>query len=347
MVRAAVVAAQVVAVQAAVVSRVAVVVKADLAVVVEPVKGAGPVRDAVPAVDKAGLASANPMAAISIAIASGKGGTGKTTVAANLALSVANTQYIDCDVEAPNGHLFLHPELGVREEVGVLIPRIDPTLCTLCGDCADACEFNALALSRERVLVFSELCHACGVCSYVCAQTGAITEVSRTIGTLELGEVGNGIDGPVRFAHGTLNVGETGSVPLIKAVKQRAEADRVRILDAPAGTACPMVEAVQDADYCLLVTEPTPFGLNDLELAVGVTRLLGVPCGVVLNRCDIGDEAVADYCRAEGIPILMEIPFERSLAQAYAQGIPWVEADPSSRARFQTLYEAIQEAAHG
>ncbi len=338
MVRAAVAAAQVVV---AVVSRALVVAKADLAVVAERV------RDAGPAVDKAGLASANPMAAITIAIASGKGGTGKTTVAANLVLSVANAQYIDCDVEAPNGHLFLHPELGVREDVGVLIPHIDPALCTLCGDCADACEFNALALSRERVLVFPELCHACGVCSYVCPQAGAITEVSRTIGTLELGEVRNGIDGPVRFAQGTLNVGETGSVPLIKAVKQRAETDRVRILDAPAGTACPMVETVQDADYCLLVTEPTPFGLNDLELAVGVTRLLGVPCGVVLNRCDIGDEAVADYCRAEGIPVLMEIPFERTLAQAYAQGIPWVEADPSSRARFQTLYEAIQEAARG
>jgi len=277
-----------------------------------------------------------------IAIASGKGGTGKTTVAINLVLSVPDAQYLDCDVEEPNGHLFLHPDLQARYPVTVPLPQIDHTLCTLCGRCAEACEFNALAVSKQRVLVFPELCHGCGVCRFVCPEPGAITEIERRIGEVAVGQARHKNGAAIAFAQGTLDIGEAVAVPVIKAVKRYADTRRTVILDAAPGTACPMVQTVRDADYCLLVTEPTPFGLNDLRLAVGVARALGVPCGVVLNRCDIGDDAVAEYCQQEMIPILLEIPFERELAVAYSQGIPWVEANPVYRERFQTLHQAIR-----
>ena len=286
------------------------------------------------------------MQPLTIAVASGKGGTGKTTVAVNLVLSLPDAQYIDCDVETPNGHLFLHPEIRTSRPVMRPLPQIDQTLCTLCGDCADACQFNALAVTKKRVMVFSELCHSCGVCGFVCPETGAITEVQGAIGTLELGVIPIGMatapTGAVGFVQGTLNLGEMATVSVIKAVKGELDPTRVRILDAPAGTGCPMVETVRGADYCLLVTEPTPFGLHDLELAVGVARGLGVPCGVVLNRCDIGDQSVSDYCRAQAVPVLMEIPFDRALAAAYARGIPLVAAEPAWQTRFQALYEAIR-----
>ncbi len=278
-----------------------------------------------------------------VAVASGKGGTGKTMVAVNLVLSLPDAQYIDCDVEAPNGHLFLHPDIQERKAVTLPVPRIDQEICTLCGECAEACEFNALAVSRKRLLVFADLCHGCGVCSYVCPEKGAISETERRIGDVESCEASDGNGGQIAFAQGTLKVGERSAVPVIKAVKKYATTDRTVFLDAPPGTACPMVETVRGADYCLLVTEPTPFGLNDLELAVGVARVLDVPCGVVLNRCDIGDRAVADYCREQNIPMLMEIPFERALAVAYSRGVPWVEADPVYRERFRSLFRAIRE----
>lgn len=278
-----------------------------------------------------------------IAIASGKGGTGKTTVAVNLVLSVPDAQYLDCDVEEPNGHLFLHPDLQTRHPVTVPLPQINEQLCTRCGRCAEACEFNALAVTRQRVRVFPDLCHGCGVCSYVCPEPGAITEIERRIGEVAVGRIPTGNGAGIGFVQGTLDVGEAVAVPVIKAVKRHADTRRTVILDAAPGTACPMVQTLRGADYCLLVTEPTPFGLNDLQLAVGVTRALGVPCGVVLNRCDIGDDAVAQYCRQERIPVLLEIPFERELAVAYSQGIPWVQASPVYRERFQALHQAIRQ----
>ena len=282
------------------------------------------------------------MRPLTIAVASGKGGTGKTSIAANLVLSLETADYIDCDVETPNGHLFLHPEIQERSAVTQPLPRIDPDSCARCGDCVDACEFNALAMTRQGIMLFPELCHGCGVCSSVCRVPGAIEEVAREIGTIESGQVDRGTTS-IGFVQGTLNVGETATVAVIQAAKKSGDPQRTRILDAPAGTACPMVETLQGADFCLLVTEPTPFGLNDLELALAVARRLGVPCGVVLNRSDIGDRALVDYCHAQGVPVLMEIPFERSLAEAYAQGHTWVETDSIWRERFQALFQRIEQ----
>jgi MinD superfamily P-loop ATPase len=276
-----------------------------------------------------------------IAVASGKGGTGKTMVATNLALSVPAAQYIDCDVEEPNGNLFLHAQIKKRWEVGIPLPHIDEGLCTLCGECAQACEFNALAISKQRVLVFPELCHGCGVCSYVCPEREAITEIPRRLGEVEFGWVKRENVNAMPFAQARLEIGVLQTVPLIKAVKKTADPDNTVILDAPPGTSCPVVETVRGSDYCLLVTEPTPFGLNDLQLAVGLIRELGIPFGVIINRSDSGDREVVDYCGHEEIRVLMEIPFSRRLAVAYSKGISIVEQDRGYRARFQRLFHTV------
>ena len=281
-----------------------------------------------------------------IAVASGKGGTGKTTVAVSLALSItsrhsdAKTLFLDCDVEEPNAHLFLRPTIERREEVGIPIPRVDEAKCTHCGRCAEVCQYRAIAVLPQRVLVFPELCHGCGGCALECPE-GAIAEVFNPIGVIE-----EGAAGPIAFAHGILNVGEPMATPIIRQLKRRAKdfAGTV-ILDAPPGTACPVVETMRGADFALLVTEPTPFGLHDLRLTVEVARELRVPVGVVVNREGIGDAGVDEYCAAEGIPILMRIPLLRSVAEAYSEGVPLVEALPEYRERFRELYRRIGEEA--
>lgn len=252
-----------------------------------------------------------------IAIASGKGGTGKTTIAGNLACVLAaaghRVQYLDCDVEEPNGHLFLKPRITATEPVGVSVPAVDESLCTGCGKCAAICEYHAIAVLKKP-LIFAELCHGCGGCALVCP-AGAIREINRTMGVLESGQAGE-----VAFIQGRLNVGEPMSPPLIRAVKKKAAADGIVILDAPPGTSCPVVTAVRDADYVLLVTEPTPFGLNDLELAVEMIRSLGLPHGVLINRADSGDLRVRTYCAEKNIPVLLELPDDRRVAEAYSRG---------------------------
>ena len=279
-----------------------------------------------------------------VTVASGKGGTGKTTIATNLALVSPGAQYIDCDVEEPNGHLFLKPEIDETIAVGLPIPEIDSKRCTGCGRCAEACEFNALALVGERVMTFPDLCHGCGACLYVCPEQ-AMREAEKEIGRLEIGRAPALAGGELAFAHGVSKIGNPLTPPIIKQVKKRARPGSFVILDAPPGTSCPMVQTLLGADYAVFVTEPTPFGLNDLELAVGVARQLRIPCGIVINRADSGDDRILGFCEREEIPILLEIPFDRDLAFAYSKGEAAVFLSPELAAKFKSLHQRILEEA--
>ncbi|MGB2986377.1 MAG: ATP-binding protein [Phycisphaerae bacterium] len=276
-----------------------------------------------------------------IAVASGKGGTGKTTVATNLAYVASrngrSAAYLDCDVEEPNGHIFLKPEITHREPVGTLIPRVDEEKCSLCGKCAKICQYSAIVCLGEKVLVFPELCHACGGCRLVCPED-AIAEVLREMGLLETGRAG-----AIQFVQGTLNIGEAMSPPVIKAVKAAAPKAELVITDAPPGTSCPVIESIRDCDFVLLVTEPTPFGLNDLRLAVELTRTLELPFGVVINRADVGDRAVHLYCRKERIKVLAEIPDDRRIAEAYSRGEMVCEVLPDYQSLFAQLLKDVTE----
>ena len=254
---------------------------------------------------------------IRIAVASGKGGTGKTTVATSLALLLARRQsvhFLDCDVEAPNGALFLKPVIEVTEQVTRLVPVIDEFVCNHCGDCSAFCRFNALATTARSVLVFPELCRDCGGCALVCPK-GAISETPRSVG-----QVAEGLAGAIRFTHGTLNTGEIATVHLIQAVRRRESAVDVVIVDSPPGTGCPVVAAVEGIDWVVLVTEPTPFGLHDLSLAVEMTRSLGLRAAVVVNRDGMGDDRVDRFCASAAIPIIGRIADDRRVAEAYSRG---------------------------
>jgi MinD superfamily P-loop ATPase len=274
-----------------------------------------------------------------IAIASGKGGTGKTTIATNLAVSLARAgravQYLDCDVEEPNGHIFLKPHIDCVEEVTVGVPQVDESKCTGCGRCGQLCQYSAIVYIQKHVLTFEQLCHSCGGCMAVCPES-AITEKQRKIGVAEYGAV----DG-VAFGHGKLDIGAIQTPALIRHVKRHAMDDALVILDAPPGTSCPVIEAVKGTDFVLLVTEPTPFGLNDLELAVGMIRALRLPFAVIINRCDMGDSGVAQYCRRDRIDVVMEIPNERRIAEAYSCGRMMVDVLPEYAGQFHGLYHRI------
>lgn len=277
-----------------------------------------------------------------IAIASGKGGTGKTTIATSLALSLAEDGrlpiFLDGDVEAPNAHLFLHPAFQQRQEVATLIPQVDESKCTYCGKCAEVCQYHAIVLVGKKTLVFPQLCHGCGSCTLVCPEH-AITEKPETIGILERGTARCGIP----FARGVLNIGEPMAVPVIRQLKKWIEPEpgQIEILDAPPGTSCPVVESMRGADFVLLVTEPTPFGLHDLRLAVKVTRELHIPSGIVINRDGSGDAQVDAFCQAEGIPVLMRVPFARNIAEGIAQGRALTQIHPEYIHRFRQMMEKI------
>ena len=274
-----------------------------------------------------------------IAIASGKGGTGKTTVATNLARVASgngrSTAYLDCDVEEPNGHIFLKPQISENRAIGNLVPTVDEATCIHCGKCGEICQYSAIVCVGEKVLVYPELCHACGGCMLVCP-VDAIGETLREMGRLETGQAGS-----VRFVHGLLNVGEAMSPPLIRAVKAAGPDVDLVIIDAPPGTSCPVIESVRGSDFVLLVTEPTPFGLNDLKLAVEMVRALKLPFGVVINRADLGDRQTHSYCTASRIKILAEIPDDRRIAEAYSRGEMACDAVPEYRAVFARLLGAI------
>jgi len=268
-----------------------------------------------------------------LAIASGKGGTGKTTVATSMVLSIDDpVVLLDCDVEEPNCHLFLHPEIDAIEKVCMAIPKVHEEYCTGCGECSQICQFGAIVMIRSQPLVFPELCHGCGGCALICPEK-AITEINRSIGILR-----QGTSEGVQFVQGCLNIGEVQSPELIRAVKQNTGNEQITIIDAPPGTSCPVIETVKDCDYVILVTEPTPFGLHDLKLAVAMVRQLNIPFGVVTNRATIGDNKVQEYCDLEGIPILMKIPEDRRIAEAYSKGIPAIRALPTYKTRFAELF---------
>jgi MinD superfamily P-loop ATPase len=276
-----------------------------------------------------------------ISVASGKGGTGKTLVATSLALSLQDGQdvmLLDCDVEEPNDYILLQPEFTGSEPVNIMVPVIDEAKCTHCGKCGEVCVYHAIAVLSDYVMTFPQLCHGCGACAYLCPEK-AISEEPR-----ETGEVAWGHAGGLGFAQGVLTVGEAMAPPVIRKVKEHVNGQSIVIRDAPPGTSCPVVEAVRGSDFALMVTEPTPFGLNDLALAVGMVRQLEIPCGVVLNRAGSGDELIQDYCRKEDIPVLLTIPLDREIARLYSKGIPLVVGMPEWRDRFRRLFENIKEA---
>ncbi len=277
-----------------------------------------------------------------VSVASGKGGTGKTTIAVNLALALEKTvpvDFLDCDVEEPNAHLFLHPVLETSERVTLPVPAVNESKCKGCGICAEICAFHAILSFGDRVITFPELCHGCGGCARFCP-AGAISEVPREIGVVETGRAGD--TGEIRFVQGKVNIGTALAPPVVKAVRSRAGSGHgVVIIDSPPGTSCPVVASVKGSDYCILVTEPTPFGLNDLTLAVDMVRELSVPFGVVINRAGLGNDKVAAYCKQENIPVLLEIPFDRKYAASYARGGQLVRDFPELGDSLRGLWRQI------
>lgn len=278
---------------------------------------------------------------MNISIASGKGGTGKTTISTNLAYYLAgrnvSVRYHDCDVEEPNGHLFLKPEITKKHPAFISVPLIDENRCTGCGKCVQLCEYNALARLGKTDMVFAELCHGCGGCTLICPQN-AITEHEKEIGFVETGN-----SGKIGFVHGRLNIGEAMSPPLIRSVLGKMDNNFVNIIDAPPGTSCPVIASVKNTDFIVLITEPTPFGLNDLNLAIEMTREIGIPCGVLINRADEKSDTAREFCKQKNVSILAEIPDDRSIAEAYSKGEMIIDAVPQLQSVFAQLWEAIQK----
>lgn len=265
---------------------------------------------------------------------SGKGGTGKTTVSASLAAAIGKCQYIDCDVEEPNGALFLHPQIVSVSPVEVAVPTVDASICNGCGRCAEVCQFHAISVVKRKVIFFHELCHHCGACVIDCPQN-AISEISREIGVIESDEEGF-------FTQGRLHIGEPVTIPVIQGLKKRMRDDVPVILDCSPGASCTVVQTIMGCDYCILVTEPTPFGLHDLKIAAALVQKMDIPFGVVINKAMEGDGSVQQYCYGHKITVLMEIPFAREIAENYSRGVLPVHVSGEWRDRFISLYKAVE-----
>ncbi len=271
-----------------------------------------------------------------IAVLSGKGGTGKTTVSACLALARDSCRYMDCDVEEPNGAVFLNPDITESEPVSVKVPVIDDKKCSRCGRCADVCQFNAIAVIRDSVLLFPELCHHCGACAIVCPED-AIDEADRVIGVVERNEDGT-------FIQGKLNVSEPVSIPIIQKLKKGLMGNAPVVIDCPPGASCTVVESIEGCDYCILVTEPTPFGLHDLDIAVRLVDKMDMPFGVVVNKASDSTDIIDTYCSRKGIELLMKIPFSRKIAEEYSRGLLPVRMK-EWKDGFAALFERVERGA--
>lgn len=276
-----------------------------------------------------------------IAIASGKGGTGKTTVSTNLALYLGehgcDTVYLDCDVEEPNGHLFLKPIITEKHASSIPVPIIDKSKCNACGECVRFCEYKALVRLGKIVMAFPELCHGCGGCTLVCPHN-AVQEQPREIGFIESGK-----SGTIGFVHGRLNIGEAMSPPLIRGVLRQIRSNEVNIIDAPPGTSCPVIGSIRDADFVVLVTEPTPFGLNDLGLALDMVRELGIPHGIVVNRAEDDNRDAESFCQKRQVEILTKIRDDRRIAECYSKGEMILKGVPDVQKYFEQLWKAIRK----
>ncbi len=272
-----------------------------------------------------------------ISVASGKGGTGKTTVSTNLARCIdRKVQLLDCDIEEPNAHLFLNPVFTDREKVNAPIPEIDLEKCTFCKKCMEICRYGAIAVLKDQVMTFENLCHSCGGCFEICPEN-AVSEKERS-----LGEIERGSSGKIEFIHGRLDIGQVMAPPVIKKVRSYTDPDLVTIIDAPPGTSCPVIAAMSNTDFVLLVTEPTPFGLHDLKLAVETVKTLKLAHGLVINRAGLGNDEVKKYAEEQNLPVLMEIPFDRKIAQVYSKGLMIVDELPEYREKFRELFRSIE-----
>lgn len=273
-----------------------------------------------------------------IAVLSGKGGTGKTTVSTSLVSALDRCQYIDCDVEEPNGAVFLRPDLTQSYSVKVGVPEADKTKCNGCGICSDVCQFNAIAVVKGTVLVFPEICHHCGACALACPQ-GAIREVDREIGVIESND-------NATFVQGKLNVGEPISVPIIKELKKYMKNDMTTIIDCSPGASCTVVQSIEGCDYCLLVTEPTPFGLHDLKIAVELLKKMNLSFGAVINKSSKTNRSAHEFCEKNGIEVLMEIPYSKEIARRYSAGLlPFEKND--WKEEFCQLYKKVERSVRG